>query len=299
MEFGTGSVWPTPEARIRLLDIYDRRLALWPVDFEEHDVVTGLGRTHVISAGRAAAPPLVMLHPAGVPGFVWRPVIAPLAERFRVYCLDTIGDVGRSELTDPLRHPRSGPEYATWLGEVCDGLRIDAANFVAASMGGWIALHFAADAPARVRRLALLGPMGLSSWPATLYVLVRLFSITLWPSPRKKERLIAWAVGESTRVKDDVVEWMAAVIDTGCKPRLGNPLPVPAQRLRAITARTLVVLGGRDRPVGNPHAVAQRALAHLRGAEIELLPDSGHAMSVDAPDAVVRRLLAFFAGAQQ
>ena len=287
------SVYPSPEARSKLMAIYDAKLARWPVAFDERDVVTRYGRTHVVSSGRPEAPPLVLLHAAGVAAFMWRSVIGPLSERYRTHALDTIGDAGKSLLLDPAKHPRKGEEYSAWLGDVFAGLEIEAANVVASSMGGWIALNYAADFPGRVTRLCLLGPMGLPSWPVTLRVLLRLMSATVLPSQSKKERLVSWAVGDDAVVRAEIGDWMAAVLDSGCAPKLGNPLPVPARKLRAIRAPTLVVLGGRDGPVGDADKVATRAKRYIRTVDVEVLPDNGHAMSVEAPEHVARRILAF------
>jgi pimeloyl-ACP methyl ester carboxylesterase len=286
-------VYPTPEARETLHALYDAKLAQWPVAFEDHYVSTRYGLTHVVSSGDPAAPPLVLVHPAGCAAFIWRRMIEPLSERYRVHALDTIGDVGKSVLSDASRFPKRGSEYSDWLSDVFDRLGIDAAVLVGWSMGGWIATNFAADRPARVQRLALLGPMGLPSWPVTMRVLFRLASSAILPSPSKKEKLIAWAMGSDPIVREEVRDWMEAVIDTRCAPRLGNPFPVSREKLRAISAPTLVVLGGRDGPIGDARQVAARARSHLRNVEVDVLPDNTHAMGIEAADRIARRLLAF------
>jgi hypothetical protein len=100
-------VFVTEENRARLMAIYDAGLRQWPVPFETFFVDTRFGRTHVIASGDPAAPPLLMTHPLGVGGFVWSSIIAPLSEHRRAYALDTIGDVGKSELADPARYPKT------------------------------------------------------------------------------------------------------------------------------------------------------------------------------------------------
>jgi len=45
-------------------------------------------------------------------------------------------------------------------------LEITQADVVAGSTGGWIAMNHAIYARGRVRRLVLLGPMGLPPWRA-------------------------------------------------------------------------------------------------------------------------------------
>lgn len=290
-------VFASPDARSKVVALYDSKLAGWPVSFEELDVPTRYGKTHVVASGDRASPALLLVHPAGCAAFIWRTLIAPLAGRYRTYAIDTIGDVGKSVLRDPDQYPRNGRAYAAWLTDVLDALGVERTDVLGWSMGGWISLHFAANRPDRVRRVALLGPMGLPSWPATLRVLFRLAAAEALPSPSRKERLIAWAIGRDPRARQEVGDWMDLVIDTRCKPKLGNPYPVPAMTFRSIRAPVLVVLGGQDGPIGAPRRVAKRARTHLHDVEIEILPENSHALGVEAPDRIVRRVLTFFAEA--
>jgi pimeloyl-ACP methyl ester carboxylesterase len=292
----TGGVYPGAESYHAIMAIYNTRLAGWPVPFEEIELPGRYGRTHVVACGNASAPPLLLVHMAATPAFAWRGLIEPLAGQYRVYALDTIGDVGKSELADPRVHPRSGEQYSAWLCEVCDALHVEIAHVLGGSMGGWISMNHAAYAPHRVRRLALLVPMGLPPWLQTLRVLLRLMSSQFLASGKKTERLLSWLMGSDPVVREEVGEWMTAVIDFHCTPKLGSPLPLSAATLGTIRVPTLIMLGGRDRLVGNAQAAARRAREHIRDVEIEILPDACHAMSIEQPERVARRLLKFFDG---
>jgi pimeloyl-ACP methyl ester carboxylesterase len=139
--------------------VYDAKLARWPVPFEEFDVPTRYGRAHVVAAGAPDAPPLVLVHAAAFPAFMWGSLIAPLSARYRTYALDTIGDLGKSEPGSLNAYPKYGKDHSAWLTDVWDRLGLGVADVVAASMGGWVAMNHAAYAPERVGRLALLVPM--------------------------------------------------------------------------------------------------------------------------------------------
>ncbi len=90
-----------------------------------------------------------------------------LAGRCRIYAPDTIGDVGRSELDDFAVYPKKGGDFSAWLGDLCAELGIARADLIGGSMGGWIPMHHAISSPDSVRKLVLLGPMGLPSWRTT------------------------------------------------------------------------------------------------------------------------------------
>lgn len=286
-------IYPSQAASDRLMAIYDAKLTRWPVPFEEFDVPTRYGRVHVVAAGAPGAPPLVLIHAAAFPAFMWGALIAPLSARYRTYALDTLGDLGKSELADPKVSPKNGQNHSAWLTDVWDRLGLDTADVAAASMGGWVAMHYAAAAPQRVRRLALLVPMGLPSWLQTFVVLFKMATVAIGPSQSKQERFISWVIGDDPVVRREVGDWLAAVLESGAKARAGNPVPVPAARLAAIQAPTLVVLGGKDNLVGNASRAARRARAHLRDVQIECVPDATHALPIQAAELVAGWLLTF------
>jgi pimeloyl-ACP methyl ester carboxylesterase len=294
-EEGTSSreelpIFRTEENRAKLMAIYDEALRHWPIPFETFFVATRYGKTHVIASGDPASPRLVMIHPAAVGGFVWSSIIAPLSEKRRVYALDTIGDVGRSELADPDRYPKKGRDYNAWLDDVFEQLAITRADVVAGSMGGWIAMNQAIHAPHRVRRLALLGPMGLPPWRATLAVLIPFAWYVLRPTASKFDRIILRSLGEGERVNREFRPWMR--IMGKCKPRTGQPFHIPSRKLRMIKAPTLIILGGEDGLVGSATAAAKRA-RNIPSCEIEILPHAGHIVSVDEPEFVGERIVNF------
>jgi pimeloyl-ACP methyl ester carboxylesterase len=283
-------IFRSEEIRSKLMAIYEEALRQWPVPFETFFVATRYGQTHVIASGDAPSRPLVMTHPAAVGAFVWSSIIAPLSETRRVYALDTIGDVGRSELKDPDSYPKKGRDYSAWLDDVYEKLEIAQADVVAGSMGGWIAMNHAIYSPERVRRVVLLGPMGLSPWRANLGVLIPFAWYAMRPTEAKFERIIFRALGEGERVNREFRPWMR--IMARCKPKTGQPSHIPGRKLRLIKAPTLVILGGKDGLVGSATAAAKRARS-IPDCEVELLPRAGHIMSVDEPGFVGKRIADF------
>ena len=284
-------VFVTAENRSKLMEIYNEAIRHWPVPFETFSVATRYGKTHVIASGDPASPPLVLLHPMGVGGFVWSSIMRVLSEHWRTYALDTIGDIGKSELTDPDRYPKRGRDYSAWLDDVFANLDITRADIVAGSMGGWIAMNHAIYRPDRLRRLALLGPMGLAPWRATLSVLGPFLSQRLRPTAAKLDKIITRSLGEGEAVNRGFRPWMRIMGYT--KARVGQPFHLSARRLRKITTPTLLFLGGKDGLVGDVAPAKKRAQRYIAGCEIEVLPNAGHVMSVDEPNFVGTRIVEF------
>ena len=55
------SAFKTPEGEAAYLAAYDAAMKLWPVPYEEMDIPTRFGMTHVVVSGPKDAPPLVLL----------------------------------------------------------------------------------------------------------------------------------------------------------------------------------------------------------------------------------------------
>jgi pimeloyl-ACP methyl ester carboxylesterase len=100
----------------------------------------------------------VLIHAAGVNGTMWGPNIAALSRQYRIYALDTIDDLGKSILDDLKLYPKSAQDYCRWLIDVFDGLRINQAYVVGASMGGWITHGATIFSPERIKKIVLLDP---------------------------------------------------------------------------------------------------------------------------------------------
>ena len=99
---GQSSVFKSPEGEAEYGAAYAATLAAWPVPFHSLCVPTRAGRTHVIASGPKDAPPLVLLPMTFISATMWMYNMADLSRSYRVYALDTIGDVGNSLPEGPL-----------------------------------------------------------------------------------------------------------------------------------------------------------------------------------------------------
>lgn len=282
------SVYRTPDLEARMLNRYEDSLAEWPVRCRSRYAPTTWGVAHVLVCGPDGAPPVLMLHPMGVTSMVWSTNIEELSQSHRVYLLDYIGDLGRSRLYDLDEYPKNGEESAAFLAEVCRALATGPVDVIGGSYGGWAALHFARTHPAQVRRVALLGPMGIA--PVTAAVLARLIDLALFPTAEKKRAMIDWTLGDSAVVRGKVEAYMQDAMDA--RSQLAIPAELGDDELRAVRAPVLLLLGVRDGPIGDPAVAEARARALLPHVEIETLP-TGHLMNIEGAQAVNQRILQF------
>jgi 2-hydroxy-6-oxonona-2,4-dienedioate hydrolase len=111
-------------------------------------------KIHYVEAG--SGPTVILLHGLGGSSQVWQYNIGPLAEKFHVVVPDQIG-FGKSD--KPLVNYRIRT-YVDFLDQFCRQLKIERASLVGNSMGGWIAIAFAAAFPDRVDKLVLVDAAG-------------------------------------------------------------------------------------------------------------------------------------------
>jgi len=148
-------IFKSAKAEKRMLAVYDEAMKLWPIPYEERDVYTPYGSTHVIISGRNDAPPLILLHCALMTSAIWSPIIEVLSRNYRTYAIDVIGDVGKTVPSNP---PTTERDFANWLVTVYEKLNIEKANILAWSFGGFVATNFSIYEPNRVIKLGLLAP---------------------------------------------------------------------------------------------------------------------------------------------
>lgn len=219
--------------------------------------------------------PLVLLHGAGGTHRHWHPTLRH-STITRVIAPDLPGHgntpgTGRSTIT----------EYAHDILALLDALEISQAYIGGHSMGGAIAQQLALDAPDRVAGLLLVSTAAkMSVHPDILNGLHRDLDqvVTL---------LMTWIWGGALDEKT-YSQGFAQLKASGADVLFGdftacNQFDLRA-RLGEIRSPALVIGGGADRmiPVKYTQALAE-ALPH---AQMQVIPDGGHMVMLQAPDAV-------------
>ena len=231
------------------------------------------------------APALVLLHGFTHTGASWESVIAGLSERYRALAPDIRGH-GSAAQTQPVT-------LAAVLADVA-ALTEGPFELAGYSMGGRIALHVALALPERVRRLTLIGASpGLAD-----------------PVARAQRRAGDEALAdELARMSIDAfaARWAqtpvlagapAAVAERAHADRLRSTPQGLARALRGLGTGTLdplwdrlgelmmpvtLIAGERDAKFSE---MARGMAEAIPGAGVAIVPGAGHAVHLEAPDAV-------------
>jgi pimeloyl-ACP methyl ester carboxylesterase len=193
----------------------------------------------------------------------------------------------------------SVPELARWLGRLMDAGGIRRSAVVGHSMGGAIALEAAAALPERIARLALLGTAAAIPVNADLLTAAR-------EAPERAYRMMtAWSHGHAAKMGGHPVPglWMTggtlALFARNRPDVLYTDLsacaawtsgPDAAGRVRC---PALVVIAAND--IMTPPRNGAELARLIGGSRTVTLPDCGHMLLAEQPDATLDALIGFFA----
>lgn len=226
-----------------------------------------------------SGPPLMYLHGAiGQKG--WDPFLDRLAEEFTVYAPFFPGYSGSTGL----EHLDDVFDLTLYHLELMDALGLEWAHLVGHFLGGMISIEIAATAPRSVGRMVLVAPAGLWRDEAPVADFLALNSAELTQ--------VLLADGHSP----DAVDMEGAerapelllperVQDLTAAGKFLWPIPDRGLKRRAyrIKAPTLILWGEQDSFA--PPVYARDFARLIKGSEVELMPDAGHLLMLEQPDA--------------
>jgi pimeloyl-ACP methyl ester carboxylesterase len=282
------SIYKSPEIKARLLEIYDEKMAEWPVPYEDIFVDTQYGKVHVIASGPEGAPVIFLLHASGVAGWSWKFNVEALSQEYRIYAIDLIGDAGKSEFASMEHVMKTGHDQANLYAEIADKLGVETAYVVGASEGGFIGSNYALYYPERVQKLALLAPMGYSG---AIQASLRIMFAQFFPLKPVQDSTFSWAFSDSVALKAEFEEWFRLLM-SGCTPVKVMPFPLSAEARQSLKVPVMFVFGERDNLVGDPEA-AKALVQDIPDVRVEIL-EAGHLMGGEKPEPVNALLLEFF-----
>ena len=246
-------------------------------------IATHHAKVLVLEGG--SGPDLVYLH--GGDGITdENPLLAKLTERYRVHA-PLLPGYGESEEAPSIRDML---DVTLHTFDVIEALGLRRPLLVGHSLGGMIAAEMAAIAPHEVDRLVLISAAGL--W-LDAYPVPDFFSLMPWELPALLYHDEAAGRARMTRNVDmSDPKFLVPFLVTNAR-QMGMAgkflFPIPErglkERLYRVRARTVLVWGDSDRIFPAPYAHAFKTA--IAAAELVSVPDAGHMVTVERPDAVV------------
>ena len=275
--------------------------ARWATPPSRFTVIDGV-RIHYRDEG--SGPPVVLLHANYSSLFMWEPWAAALKDRHRVIRLDLPA------------HGLTGPDptgdytlqrIQRLFERFVDERGLQRFTVIGASIGGTVAMRYAADHPDRIERLGLISPGSLEkrvrgrSTPAKV---PKAFDLITLVTPRALPRfMLTNDYGDPARVSDAVVdEWWSMWMREGNRAAMLGLLRQYVSggvedKIRAVRAPVLLIWGERNKRV--PLALAYETrdlLVNSPEVRLEVLPGIGHMLVQEAPQESARIVAAWLDG---
>src|SRR5579884_445528 len=233
-------------------------------------------------------PTLLLLHGFTHTGSSWEPVVAALGERYRALAPDLRGH-GAAADAEPV-------SLEAVLGDLEGHAGSPPVTLVGYSMGGRIALHAALAWPQRPDRLVLIGASpGIADRAER-------------EARRRDDEHLADQI-EGMAIEEFARRWARTPVLAGLPAQtlarahadrlLNSPaglaralrglgtgaLPSLWERLSDLRMPVSLIVGERDEKFT---AVAEQMAVAIPGAEVRVVPGAGHAVHLEAPEAVAR-----------
>lgn len=287
-------IFRTAEGAAAYKKMYESTLDLWSPQAEPLMVNTRFGATRVNAVGSPDKPPLVLVHGYGFSSTQWYTNVHALSPHFRIYAPDVPDQFGMSVLSQKIE---TRGNYALWLGDLMDNLGISRAALAGHSYGGWLATNYALSHRERVTCLVLIAPAG------TFVPLSRQFFL---------RGIIGGSLAGFLNLDLPVysmVRWMTTLrpvegleIVEQFKVGMKNYAPVPAampgvfspDEFASLDVPVLLILGECEVIYGkSPERVLNEAKRLLPGLNTVVIPNGGHAVTLDQAEATNQALCDF------
>jgi pimeloyl-ACP methyl ester carboxylesterase len=268
----TAAVFKSAAGEAAVKARYAEFLQHWPHPAEHFRLPTTHGETFAIAGGPKGAPAVILLHGSASNAASWIADARVLAEHFRVFAVDMIGEPGFSA---PSRPALASGAYAGWLDEVRAGLGLERAALVGISLGGWLALEYAATHPQRVDGLVLLCPGGVGKHRNVLAWMLPLLLLGPWGQRRIMARMGGGPPPRDMPPEAKAFGEFMQLIFSNFRPRTERLPEFGDAALRRLTMPLMAILGAKD-PMIDSAGVRERLERNVPHARVRWLPDAGH-----------------------
>lgn len=260
---------------------YDQLMEYWPIPYETREIKTAFGLCHVIVSGPEDGEPVLLFHGMTSNSAMWYPTIEAL-QAFRVYCIDTPGDFGKSQVEKCIRTPE---DAVGWIDQVLFELGLEKSIFIGHSMGGWFCSNYATMRPERIERLVLLAPVATFLPIPFLKFLKKVYPAMLWPKPGRIRKAWDWFCSKGNTLPSHVMDVVIAAYTYGRSQLPVVPRVIEVDAWRRLSAPVLFLVGDEEK-IYDAAEVVKRVKETLNDAEIVRIREAGHCLIIEQKEQV-------------
>lgn len=242
-------------------------------------------------------PLVVLLHGIPTSSFIWRHVVDPLADSYRVVVPDMVG-YGNSAMYDGF--DRSIRAQERMVESLVDELGAETLSFVGHDLGGGVGLRYAVHNAASVDQLVLSNAVSYDSWPVEVITDLGVPSTIADMSVEEVQTMLEGlfqrpgdAEYSQTFVDAMTAPWNseAGVVSLSRNAVATNTNHTTEIDPTGITAETLLLWGADDS--AQPISWGERLADDIETSTLRPVENAGHWVTEDQPETYREELVAF------
>lgn len=276
--------------------------------YKTKTITTGNFQTFYCEGGESNSETIIFLHGSG-PGATsetnWRNILPELTDSYHVIAPDMYGFGNTDHPEDP---PKSFWGWTNYRVEqvltLMDVLKIEKANLVGNSMGGYVSLNLVMAAPERFEKILLMGSAGGEALPTP--EIGRMVGFYRNPTYAALKNLTKWFVYDEKSLGGELESVLRERYEMIMRPEvrksyISNMFPmgpgeniIPPSALKRMEQPFLLLHGVEDRFVSKESSLSM--LQHLPNAQLHLFKGCGHWVQIEKRESFLKMLGRFFAG---
>lgn len=245
---------------------------------------------------------VLLLHGITTYSFIWRNVVADLAQKYRVIIPDLLG-CGDSD--KPLNVSYSLKNHARFMAEMMDRLKIKRYHLVGHDLGGGISQIMTVNNPETIIDLTLINTVAYNFWPVQPIIAMRtpiirqIAMATLdWGTFKI---IVQRGLYFKDRCTNELMEYFFKPVKTpeGRKAFLhfassldNKNLMEISDKLHSLQMPLLIIRGDGD--VYLESKIAETLNENISNSKLVRIEKAGHFIQEDAPELLVEHLFTFF-----
>lgn len=236
------SIYKNNQAKIDLMNLYDKKLKDLQIYFENIDIDTKFGRTRVVKTGQPDGKKIVVFHGYNAGSPITIEAIKNILDNYCFYVIETLGQATKSE--ESIINIKDN-SFALWADEVLEKLDIQRANVIGISYGAFIVEKIIVHKPQRIEKCILVVPSGIvngSVWESTIKLT---FPLIRWKITKKEKHLKSF-LNAFVPCENDFLYQMLSLIMKGVKLDTRIPKLLKLKEVKNFTAPVFVIAAEND-----------------------------------------------------
>jgi pimeloyl-ACP methyl ester carboxylesterase len=289
------NLFKTHRAEVDYIKAYNNTLRYWPIPFEEVNVKTTFGIAHVIISGPKAAPTVILLHGLNASSTMWYPNVEAISKQFRTYAIDFILEPSKSK---PQAGSMTKEEIVQWYQEIFDHFKFKNISLVGASKGGWLSLQLALKSKTNIEKIVLLSPAQALKAIKVKRKVFDNITFALFPERGRLKGVLETLSTNVDHLNQAYIDqFYIASKQAKINKSIFQMTPFSDEELKSIKIPILILIGDHD--IINDETGLERAKENIPHVQTDIIPGTGHFLSIDKPTVVNKRVVEFLSRRNQ